>query len=100
MAEIKKRRPEIKVVGLGGSLAEHSASRAALQIALKGAEEAGARVELFDVRTLNLPMYDPDSHKVPEAARRLAGAAAEARGMLWSSSLYHGTVSGAFQERA
>ena len=65
MAEIKKSRPEIKVVGLGGSLAEHSASRAALQIALKGAEEAGARVELFDVRTLNVPMYDPDSHKVP-----------------------------------
>lgn len=89
--------PEIKVMGLGGSLAEHSASRAALEIALKGAEEAGAQVEMFDVRALNLPMYDPDGTEVPEAARRLADAVAAARGMLWSSPLYHGTVSGAFK---
>jgi FMN reductase len=88
---------EIKVVGLGGSLAEHSASRAALEIALKGAEEAGARMELFDVRALNLPMYDPDNTEVPEAARRLADAVAGARGLLLSSPLYHGTVSGAFK---
>jgi FMN reductase len=88
---------EIKVVGLGGSLAEHSASRAALEIALKGAEKAGAQVELFDVRQLDLPMYDPDADKVPESARRLADSVADARGMLWSSPLYHGTVSGAFK---
>lgn len=49
MAEV-----EIKVIGLGGSLAQHSASLAALAIALKGAREAGAQVELFDVRKLNL----------------------------------------------
>ena len=89
--------PEIKVVGLGGSLAERSASRSALQIALKGAEEVGARVELFDVRTLNLSMYNPNASEVPEAARRLMDAVAGARGMLWSSPLYHGTVSGAFK---
>ena len=88
---------EIKVVGLGGSFAERSASRAALNIALNGAEEAGAQVELFDVRALNLPMYDPDGTEVPEAARRLADAVAGARGLLWSSPLYHGTVSGAFK---
>jgi hypothetical protein len=32
---------DIKIVGLGGSLAEHSASLAALEIPLKGAEAAG-----------------------------------------------------------
>lgn len=90
-------RPQIKVVGLGGSLARHSASRAALEIALKGAEEAGAQIELFDVRALDLPMYDPDGNNVPEAARRLADSVADARGMVWSSPLYHGTVSGAFK---
>jgi hypothetical protein len=41
---------EIKVVGLGGSLAERSASRVALNIALKGAEEAGAPALLGDSR--------------------------------------------------
>lgn len=88
---------DIKIVGLGGSLAEHSASLAALEIALKGAEAAGAQVELFDVRRLNLPMYDPGDNKAPDAARRLADSVAGARGMLWSSPLYHGTVSGAFK---
>ena len=89
--------PEIKIVGLGGSRAQRSASRAALNIALKGAEEAGARVEMFDVRKLNLPMYEPDTSDAPEAARRLADSVAGARGLLWSSPLYHGTVSGAFK---
>jgi FMN reductase len=84
-------------VGLGGSLAEGSASRAALEIALKGAEEAGAQVEMFDVRKLDLPLYDPNGGEVPEAARRLAESVAGARGMLWSSPMYHGTVSGAFK---
>jgi FMN reductase len=97
MTETKRNVPEIKIVGLGGSLAERSASRAALHIALKGAEEAGAKVEMFDVRALNLPMYDPDNTEVPEAARRLADAVAGARGLLLSSPLYHGTVSGAFK---
>lgn len=35
----------IKVVGLSGSLAEHSASRVALNIALNGAKKAGNSVE-------------------------------------------------------
>ena len=89
--------PEIRIVGLGGSRAQRSASRAALNIALKGAEEAGARVEMFDVRKLNLPLYEPDTSDAPEAARRLADSVAGARGLLWSSPLYHGTVSGAFK---
>jgi FMN reductase len=97
MSDITRSKAEIKVVGLGGSLAEHSASLAALEIALKGAEAAGAQVELFDVRSLNLPLYDPDAGKAPEAARRLAESVASARGMLWSSPMYHGTVSGAFK---
>jgi hypothetical protein len=31
----------------------------ALEIALKGADKAGAQVELFDARTLDLPMSQP-----------------------------------------
>ena len=40
----------IMVVGLGGSLAPASKSLAALKIALDAAAEAGAGVELFDIR--------------------------------------------------
>jgi FMN reductase len=87
---------DIKVVGLGGSLQAFSTSRAALTIALDAAAEAGASIELFDIRTLDLPLYRPDLQP-PATARRLADAVCEAGGLLWSSPLYHGTISGSFK---
>ena len=87
---------EIKVVGLGGSLAQRSSSLAALRIALAGAKEAGAETELFAISELDLPMYAPGA-EVPDSARRLCDAAYAAQGMLWASPLYHGTVSGSFK---
>jgi FMN reductase len=89
--------PPIRVLGLGGSLAEPSRSLEVLRIALEGAEEAGARAELLSVRQLDLPFYRPDHPAPPESVRRLCDAAGAADGMLWSSPLYHGTVSGAFK---
>ena len=88
---------EMKVVGLGGSLAKRSMSLACLKIALAGAEEAGAQTELFSVRELQLPMYVPGAKEVPESARRLSEAVYEANGLVWSSPLYQGTVSGSFK---
>lgn len=87
---------EIKVVGIGGSLAASSSSLAALRIALEGAAEGGARTELFDLRELELPMYAPD-REAPDFVRRLCEAVYEADGLLWSSPLYHGTISGVFK---
>jgi FMN reductase len=87
----------VTIVGLGGSLAEHSASLAALTVALEGARDYGAEVRLFDLRTLNLPMFVPGADPVPAAAQELCDAVYAAQGMLWSSPLYHGTVSGAFK---
>jgi len=87
---------KIKIVGIGGSLNENSTTLAALKLALQGAAEAGAEVELFDVRTLDLPFYRPGG-EVPEAAKRLAQSVYEADGLLWASPLYHGTISGSFK---
>ena len=90
---------EIKVVGIGGSLSKASkasSSLAALKIALEGAAEGGARTELFDLRELDLPMYMPDG-EATDAVRRLCEAVYEADGLIWSSPLYHGTISGAFK---
>ncbi len=87
---------KLKVVGLGGSLAKHSTSLAALRVALEGADAAGAETELLDVRTLDLPLYSPDAEP-PEAARRLAAGAHSADALIWASPLYHGTVSGSFK---
>jgi FMN reductase len=86
------------VVGLGGSLSSTSKSRAALQVALEGATGAGAKTTLFDLRELDLPIYDPlDEETPPENAASLIEACYAADGMLWSSPLYQGTISGAFK---
>jgi FMN reductase len=87
----------LTIVGLGGSLAEVSTSRAALRVALEGAEIAGARARLLDLRTLDLPMYDPDDDEPTRAAAELLDACHGADGMLWSSPLYQGTISGALK---
>jgi FMN reductase len=90
-------KDRIRVVGIGGSLAPASSSLAALKIAMEGAEQAGATAQTFDVRALDLPMYDPTVKEAPPAVRRMADAVHEADGLLWSSPLYHGTISGSFK---
>jgi FMN reductase len=84
------------VVGLGGSLRKPSRSLSALKIAIEAAEHAGATVRLFDVRALDLPFFVPRSDP-PPAAQELADAVFEADGLIWSSPMYHGTISGAFK---
>jgi FMN reductase len=87
----------LSIVGLGGSLARVSRSRSALQVALEGAASAGAETTLFDLRELDLPMYNPDNEEPTEAASRLIETCHTADGMLWSSPMYQGTISGAFK---
>jgi len=89
--------PSPLIVGLGGSLARVSGSRAALAVALDGAARDGAETQLFDLRELALPMYDPDARTPPRAAGELIEACHAADGMVWSSPLYQGTTSGAFK---
>lgn len=88
---------QLKVVGLGGSMGGVSSSLAALKIALEGAAEAGAETRLLDVRALDLPMYAPDMSDAPESVAEMCEAVYEADGLLWSSPLYHGTISGSFK---
>ena len=95
--EGQRKKDKLLVVGLGGSLSEHSTSRAALEIALEGAHEAGARTELLDIRELALPFYDPAIKNPPESVQRMCRLVGEAGGLVWSSPLYHGTISGAFK---
>lgn len=90
-------KSQLTVVGLGGSLAKHSSSLAALKIALQGAEEAGAKAALLDIRQLSLPMYDPGEENPPASVREMCNAIYDADGLVWSSPMYNGTISGAFK---
>lgn len=90
-------KSQLTVVGLGGSLSQHSNSLAALKIALQGATEAGAKIELLDIRELALPMYDPAITNPPASVTKLCKAVHEADGLIFSSPMYHGTISGSFK---
>jgi FMN reductase len=88
---------QITIVGLGGSLATSSRSLAALEIAVAGAADSGAATQVFDIRALNLPFYVPDTSHPPAAVQDFCNAVYQADGLIWSSPLYHGTISGAFK---
>lgn len=91
-------KTQLTVVGLGGSLAAHSNSLAALRTALEGAAEAGAKTDLLDLRELSLPMYDPAiEDNPPDAVVRMCDLMHEADGLIWSSPMYNGTISGSFK---
>src|SRR6266550_468242 len=100
VSEVYDRRAmkdELIIVGLGGSMARVSRSRAALVAALEGAAAAGARTELLDIRELDLPMYNPDEDRPTEAAARVLESCHAADGMVWSSPMYQGSISGALK---
>lgn len=87
---------QLHIVGLGGSVAAPSRSLAALEVALDSAREAGARTTLFDLHRLELPIFDPTAEP-GDAAKEFAETAHGADGLLWSSPLYQGTISGALK---
>lgn len=73
-----------------------SASLLTLRLALDGAMVAGATTELLDIRELALPMYSPEIEPTP-AVKRLISTVSAAQGLIWSSPVYHGSVTGAFK---
>ena len=87
----------VRVLGLGGSLARPSKSIAALNVALTGAADAGARTLLLDLMDLDLPMYVPGEKDIPSSVEHLVDAVHNCDGLIWASPLYHGTISGAFK---
>lgn len=85
-----------KVVGVGGTLREGSASLGALRRALAAAGEAGAETELLDLRELDLPMYEPGRalREYGPGVGRLVEELRGADAVLISTGAYHGTLAG------
>lgn len=88
--EHKVMTENVHVVGLCGSLADDSGTRSALRTALDAARAAGATAELIDLRTLDLPAFDPDADETgdaPELVRRVR----EADAVVLGTPMYHGS---------
>lgn len=86
----------LRIVGLPGSLRPVSFSRMATQIALKGAEELGARTELLNLHDFKLPFCDgkkPDL-EWPAGVRQLREKIRAAHGVILATPQYHGSYSG------
>jgi NAD(P)H-dependent FMN reductase len=87
--------PEIQVVGLAGSLRAESTTRMAVQYALHGAEEEGAKVELLDLAAYSLPFLGREREdgnlKLVEHFRAVLRTS---DGIVLGSPEIHGSVSG------
>lgn len=84
------------IIGIGGALTGGRSSLTALRLALSAADQAGATTDLLDIQALALPLFAPDASD-HAGVRYLVSAVKAADGLIWSSPLYHGTISGAFK---
>lgn len=84
---------EMRIVGLSGSLREHSYTRMALAVALRGAAMTGAVTRMIDLRDYNLPLLNPDMDE-PADVVRLRADMQSARGIIIGTPEYHGSFSG------
>ena len=94
--ELKPEVEQINVVALCGSLREGSTTHAALTIALAGAKEVGAKVELIDLSQYQLIFYGAvaDVSEYPADVFRLREKVKHAQGILLGTPEYHGSFSG------
>ncbi len=86
-----------KIIGIGGSLSDFSTSKYALEYALKGAQKTGAVVELIDLGKMIIPMHDTRLEMIPDDVKLLCDAVRSADALIWSTPLYHGSISGLFK---
>lgn len=84
------------IVGLGGSYSSNSKSLRVLEAALESAARQGVRTKLLDVAELDLPLFG-STRETPQSVQELLHWVRQADGMIWSSPMYHGTISGAFK---
>lgn len=85
----------VKIVGIAGSLRPDSYSQKALKIAAQRVEALGAKVEVLDLRTMNLPFCNGgDDYLDYPDVERLSQAVKAADGLILATPEYHGGVSG------
>ena len=88
----------MNLLAVTGSLREKSFSGGAALLAMEAAARHGATPRLLELRTANLPMYNPDAEAPPSAAvAEVASAVDWADAFLLTSPDYHGSISGAMK---
>ncbi len=84
------------ILGFAGSTRKDSWNKKLVQLALQGAEAAGATVTFLDLRDLPMPLYDGDLEEasgLPENARRFKDLLKSHQGLLIASPEYNSSFS-------
>lgn len=86
----------VLIVGICGSLRQVSYTRMALKIALQGAQEAGAQIQLIDLRNYSLVFCAGKEAEsdYPLDVFRLRDEVGKAQGIILGTPEYHGGASG------
>jgi chromate reductase len=89
-----------RVLALAGSMRAESFNRKLVRAAAAIAGEAGAEIDLAELRELALPVYDGDleaSSGLPEAVVRFQERIRRAEGLLFACPEYNNSIAGAFK---
>ena len=86
-----------RIVAIAGSTRTESFNRRLLSVAVAGARAAGGEVEVIDLKTLKLPLFDQDDerdHGLPPGAIALKAAFNASHGLLLACPEYNSSISG------
>jgi chromate reductase, NAD(P)H dehydrogenase (quinone) len=84
-----------RILALAGSLRKDSYNKKLVQIAVRGARQAGAEVTYIDLKDFPLPIFDEDLEKaegLPDNARKLKKLFLDHAGLLLSAPEYNSSI--------
>ncbi|CAF3794250.1 unnamed protein product [Rotaria sp. Silwood1] len=86
-------------IAIAGSFRENSYNKIALKYMAQGAKDAGADVEIIDLRDYPMPIYDADIDNAgkPENVEKLKHKLSEAQGLLICTPEYNHSLPGGFK---
>jgi NAD(P)H-dependent FMN reductase len=87
----------LRVLGVSGSLRQHSKTALALRLFLDFVAKQGAEERMLDLRSVELPMYRPDREAPSEAQRDITADVEWADAFVLATPDYHGSMSGAMK---
>ena len=85
-----------RILGICGSMRVPSATRYAVEVALRGAAEAGAITEFIDIADAGLPFCDGRDNEdtYPEPVQRFRAMIQNAQGVIIGTPEYHNSMTG------
>ena len=95
---VSETNAPIRITGVCGSLNPDGATKKALAISLKGADEYNAETTLLELRNFNLVFYGSvPPEEYPPDVRQLRQALKDSQGIILATPEYHGSLTGALK---